>query len=98
MTGRKKAIKTYTARLTPKSNTTSVVVHVDDSARLREIRRFVVENNKSTLDENLIICQIYMESRFDSDASAAGSTAKGVMQMTKGAVQQVYKYRSQHML
>jgi soluble lytic murein transglycosylase-like protein len=36
-----------------------------------------------------------MESRFDSNASASGSTAKGLMQMTKGAVQQVYKYRAQ---
>ena len=71
---------------------------VDDSVRLREIRQLVQENNKSTLDENLVICQIYMESRFDSNASPGGSTAKGLMQMTKGAVQQVYKYRGQRAL
>jgi soluble lytic murein transglycosylase-like protein len=87
----KKLIKTHTARLTPTSDTAPATVHVDDSARLREIRQLVRSNNKSTLDENLVICQIYMESRFDSNASASGSTAKGLMQMTKGAVQQVYK-------
>jgi soluble lytic murein transglycosylase-like protein len=91
-------IKTHTARLTPKSDTKPVTVQVDDAARLREIRQLVRANNQSTLDENLVICQIYMESRFDSNASASGSTAKGLMQMTKGAVQQVYKYRAQKAL
>jgi soluble lytic murein transglycosylase-like protein len=94
----KKVIKTHTAKLTPKSDTTPATVPVDDSARLREIRQLVKANNKSTLDDNLVICQIYMESRFDSNASPGGSTAKGLMQMTKGAVQQVYKYRAQKTL
>ncbi len=95
---RKKTIKSHKAKLTPKSDANPVTVSIDDSARLREIRRLVQANNKSTLDESLIICQIYMESRFDSTASPAGSTAKGLMQMTKGAVQQVYKYRMQKTL
>jgi soluble lytic murein transglycosylase-like protein len=98
MTTTHKVIKTHKAKLTPKADTTPVTVQVDDSARLREIRQLVQANNKSTLDENLIVCQIYMESRFDSNASPGGSTAKGLMQMTKGAVQQVYKYRAQKAL
>lgn len=95
MTTTHKVIKKHTAKLTPKADTTPVIVQVDDSARLREIRRLVQANNKSMLDENLVICQIYMESRFDSNAAPGGSTAKGLMQMTKAAVQQVYKYRAQ---
>ncbi|MGF6963408.1 hypothetical protein OKW43_000413 [Paraburkholderia sp. WC7.3g] len=98
MTTTHKVIKKHKAKLTPKSDTTPVTVQIDDSARLREIRQLVRANNKSTLDDNLVICQIYMESRFDSSASPAGSTAKGLMQMTKGAVQQVYKYRAQKTL
>lgn len=91
----KRILKTHKAKLTPKSDTKPVTVHIDDSVRLREIRQLVQANNKSTLDENLVICQIYMESRFDSNAAPGGSTAKGLMQLTKGAVQQVYKYRAQ---
>lgn len=98
MTNHKKILKTHKAKLTPKSDSAPVTVPVDDSARLREIRQLVHANNKSALDENLVICQIYMESRFDSNASPGGSTAKGLMQMTKGAVQQVYKYRAQEVL
>lgn len=93
-----KVIKTHKAQLTPKSDTTPVTVPIDDSARLREIRQLVQTNNKSTLDENLVICQIYMESRFDANAIVSGSTSKGLMQMNKGAVQQVYKYRKQQVL
>ena len=98
MTTTRKVIKTHNAKLTPQSDTTPITVKVDDSARLREIRQLVRANNKSTLDENLVICQIFMESRFDSNAAPGGSTAKGLLQMTKGAVQQVYKYRAQKAL
>jgi hypothetical protein len=69
-------IKTHTARLTPKSDTKPVTVQVDDSARLREIRQLVRANNQSTLDENLVICQIYMESRFDSTRRQAAAPQK----------------------
>ena len=62
--------------------------------RLREIRQLVKDNNQSTLDENVIICQIYMESRFDANAGT-NHDAKGLMQMQKNAVRQVYKYRKQ---
>ena len=63
-------------------------------ARLREIRKLVHDNNKSTLDDNVIICQIYMESRFDARAGATHD-AKGLMQMQLNAVRQAYKYRKQ---
>lgn len=62
--------------------------------RLREIRQLVKSNNRSSLDENLVICQIFMESRFDAHAGA-GHSAKGLMQIQKNAVRQVYKYRKQ---
>lgn len=75
---------------------TSQQKNVDDAgiARLREIQRLVKENNQSSLENNLIVCQIFMESRFDARAGA-GHNAKGLMQMQKQAVQQVYKYRKQ---
>ena len=63
-----------------------------DNARLYEIRKLVQNNNRSTLDENVVICQIYMESRFDA-RTGAGHDAKGLMQLQLNAVQQVYKYR-----
>lgn len=52
------------------------------------------QNNRSELSADLIICQIYMESRFDARAGAAHD-ARGLMQMQKQGVQQVYKYRKQ---
>ena len=67
---------------------------IDDATRLREIRKLVEANNRSTLDTDLIICQIYMESRFDANAGAR-QDARGLMQMQKQAVQQVFKYRKQ---
>lgn len=98
MTATKKIIKKHSAKLTPKSDTTPATVPIDDSAKLREIRQLVSQNNRSTLDEDLIVCQIYMESRFDENATNGGSSAKGLMQMTQGGVQQVYKYRRQKQL
>lgn len=68
--------------------------NIDDSVRLGAIRKLVVENNRSELGADLIICQIYMESRFDARAGA-GKNARGLMQMQKQAVQQVFKYRKQ---
>ena len=94
MADEKEPIKTQNAALTPKSDKKPATVPVDDSARLREIRKLVEANNRSTLDENLIICQIYMESRFDAHAGASHD-AKGLLQMQLGGVQQVYKYRKQ---
>lgn len=91
-------IKTHKAKLARKALGIPVTISVDDSARLREMRQFVTINNRSSLDENLIICQIYMESRFDARAKAAGSTAKGLMQLTVDAVSQVFQYRTEKSL
>jgi soluble lytic murein transglycosylase-like protein len=68
-----------------------------DQMTLDEIRKVVVTNNRSTLSNDLIICQIYMESRFDPKAGAAHS-ARGLMQMQLNAVKQVFKYRKQKLL
>lgn len=94
---RKTLVKSHNARLTPVSDTKPESVKIDDSARLREIRRLVEANNKSELGTDLIICQIYMESRFDAQAGA-GHDAHGLMQMQKQGVQQVFKYRKQRQL
>lgn len=89
---KQKPIATSQKALTPAADKTPAVVMVDDSKRLREIRKLVEANNKSTIDTNTVICQIYMESRFDANAGA-GHNARGLMQMQLQGVQQVYKYR-----
>ncbi|HZV67167.1 MAG TPA: transglycosylase SLT domain-containing protein [Telluria sp.] len=89
-----KVIKSHRATLTPVADTESEVVKVDDSARLREIRKLVEANNRSTLSDDLIVCQIYMESRFDPRAGTTHD-ARGLMQMQTQGVQQVFKYRKQ---
>lgn len=86
-----KVIHQTSAPLTSRSDTAPVRIVIDDSKRLREIRALVAANNKSELDEDLIICQIYMESRFDSHAKPLGSSARGLMQMLKGSVQELYR-------
>jgi len=87
-------IKSHRATLTPASDTRSEVVKLDDSARLREVRKLVEANNRSKLSTDLIVCQIYMESRFDPRAGTTHD-AHGLMQMQKQGVQQVFKYRKQ---
>jgi soluble lytic murein transglycosylase-like protein len=66
-------------------------VNVEDAARLREIRALVERNNRSIIGTDIIICQIYMESRFDKDAQAQGSSARGLMQLLKNAVRKLYR-------
>jgi soluble lytic murein transglycosylase-like protein len=87
--GHKKAIKTHAAKLTPASDTKPEKVLVDDSAKLREIRALVEANNQSSLSTDVIVCQIYMESRFDKDAHAQGSSARGLMQLLKAPVREL---------
>ncbi len=91
MADKKQPIKKHQGKLTPKSDTSPEKVAVDDAARLREIRKLVESNNKSTLPADLIICQIYMESRFDKDASAQGSSARGLMQLLKAPIRELYR-------
>ncbi len=54
-----------------------------------QVASIVAANNKSQQRDHLIISVIYKESRFRSGAKAHGSTALGLMQMTKGAVKEV---------
>lgn len=56
-----------------------------------EIQQIVANNNadKSELSDRLIICLIWKESGFDPDLKNSGSSATGLMQVTKGAVAEV---------
>ena len=67
------------------------MVCTEPLARLREIRRLVRENNRSCLPDELIVCQIYMESRFDACAHPAGSSARGLMQLLKVANRELFR-------
>jgi hypothetical protein len=60
-------------------------------ARLRAICRLVEENNQSCLSTEMIVCQIYMESRFDGCAQAEGSSARGLMQLLKVANRELFR-------
>lgn len=94
----KTVLKTHTAKLTPTADTKPEVVTVDDAVRLREIRALVIANNRSVLSTDLVICQIWMESRFDARAGMDTHDAKGLMQVQEDGVKQVFKYRKQKQL
>ena len=89
----KKIVRTHRARLSPVSDPAPSRVQIDDSARLREIRALVEANNQSSMSTHtdLIICQIYMESRFDPNAHAAGSSGRGLMQLLKVPIRELYR-------
>jgi len=87
----KKVIKTHSAQLTPVSDKKAVDVEVEDLARLREIRALVEANNRSSLPTELIICQVYMESRFDKNARSDGSSARGLMQLLRAPIRELYR-------
>lgn len=86
-----RTVVTHHAPLTLKTDTRPKLAQVDDAVRLREIRNLVDENNQSELDANVIICHIYMESRFDKTATAAGSSARGLMQLLKAPIRELYR-------
>jgi membrane-bound lytic murein transglycosylase MltF len=65
-------------------------------ARLRAIRRLVEANNQSSLSTETIVCQIYMESRFDGCAQAEGSSARGLMQLLKVANRELFRLDNLH--
>jgi hypothetical protein len=65
--------------------------HDGQLARLRAVRRLVEANNQSCLSTEMIVCQIYMESRFDSCAQAEGSSARGLMQLLKVANRELFR-------
>jgi len=84
-------LATSKAVLTPVTEQKSAALPVDDTARLKEIRALVAKNNQSSIDDDTIICQIYMESRFDAKAESDESTARGLMQLLKNAVRELYR-------
>jgi hypothetical protein len=65
-------------------------------ARLRAIRKLVEENNQSCLGTDMIVCQIYMESRFDKGAAAEGSSARGLMQLLRVANRELFRLDNLH--
>jgi hypothetical protein len=56
-----------------------------------EVADLVARENLSGQSNELIICLIWKESRFDPDAQRTDSTARGLTQMTKPAVKQVQR-------
>jgi hypothetical protein len=68
----------------------------DQLARLRAIRKLVEDNNQSCLSTEMIVCQIYMESRFDKGAAAEGSSARGLMQLLKVANRELFRLDNLH--
>lgn len=88
---RRRTARTHQTALTPVLDTKPETVKIDDAVRLREIRALVENNNRSELDANVIICQIYMESRFEKNAAASGSSARGLMQLLRAPVRELYR-------
>lgn len=91
---RRRAARTHQTTLTPVSDTRPETVKIDDAARLREIRALVETNNRSELDASVVICQIYMESRFEKAAAASGSSARGLMQLLRAPVRELYRLQN----
>ncbi|MDQ3930353.1 MAG: lytic transglycosylase domain-containing protein, partial [Chloroflexota bacterium] len=56
-----------------------------------EVKQLITSNNKSTVSTELLTCLIWKESGFDPNVKSKSSSATGLMQMTKGAVEQVNK-------
>lgn len=90
---KKKVVKTQKAKLTPKADTRPQVVKVDLLKRLREIRALVAANNRSSIDNEVIVAQIYKESTFDAEAGKNKHSARGLMQVQPNAIRQVYANR-----
>ncbi len=57
-----------------------------------DLKKLVKDNNKSkTFSNEFVICLIWKETNFDPSLKNAKSSATGLMQMTKGAVEMVNK-------
>ena len=56
-----------------------------------EIKKLVADNSKSSVSDEMLICVIWKESGFDPDVKNSKTTATVLMQMTKGAVEDVNK-------
>ncbi|MBD9629353.1 transglycosylase SLT domain-containing protein [Pseudomonas sp. PDM19] len=88
-----RTLRTHTTTTSRGQTTSPTVIPVDTSSRLKEIRKLVNDNNKSEIDTDTIICQIYMESRFNPRAAADSSTAKGLMQLLRAPIRELYRLR-----
>lgn len=59
-----------------------------------EIKKLVVDNNQASgIRDRLFVCLIWKESGFDPTIKNSGSSATGLMQLTKGAVVEVNRVR-----
>jgi hypothetical protein len=56
-----------------------------------DVEKLISANNNSVVSTELLLCLIWKESGFDPKVKNSGSSATGLMQMTKGAVDQVNK-------
>jgi membrane-bound lytic murein transglycosylase MltF len=54
-----------------------------------DIKKLVAENNRSGVADEVIIAQSWKESSFDPDATNPDSSARGLLQVTKGAAKDV---------
>jgi hypothetical protein len=75
---------------------TETIACTDLHTRLQQIRELVAANNRSSLPHELIVCQIYMESRFDACAQPAGSSARGLMQILRVANRELFRLDNLH--
>ena len=59
-----------------------------------EIMELVGKNNKASgIRDRLFVCLIWKESGFDPTVKNSGSSATGLMQLTKGAIEEVNRVR-----
>ena len=59
-----------------------------------EIKKLVGENNQASgIRDRLFVCLIWKESGFDPTVKNSGSSATGLMQLTKGAIVEVNRVR-----
>ncbi|WP_447748354.1 transglycosylase SLT domain-containing protein [Pseudomonas nicosulfuronedens] len=86
-------LRTHAAITARNERTPTTSISVDTASRLKEIRKLVIENNRSEVDTDAIICQIYMESRFDPRAASSTSTAKGLMQLLRAPIRELFRLR-----
>jgi len=65
----------------------------DSTDRAKEIEKLIAENNRSSVDNNVVVCQVLKESTFNAKAKSK-SGAKGLMQLTTSATKQVFANRA----
>lgn len=86
-------LKDHSGSLVKTENKKEEIVLVDEAKKLKEIRSVVESSNQSSLSNDLIICQIYMESQFNKRNRENVHNARGLMQLQRDAVREIYVYR-----